>query len=352
MGTNERLEKREKYYLDALRAIAVLLVMYNHSPAYMSFQFQSGAEFEVSLFLSMLCKAAVPVFFMISGALLLGKDERFEDLFRKRILKCVLAIILFSFLYDMKLVIKGEAAFSILSFVKTIVQNTIYLPYWYLYSYLGFLLILPLLRAAARNMTRQLFYYLILLQLLFGCLFPVLGNLKGWWICGYLNVSPVLDILIFYPLIGYGMDQHISETEYWNVKGIFINLSLILVAVVTRALVMKDYMTNGVYSENYLGRLIAIPALLLFLDIKMLVRAEWLSPPLQKALPFLGDKVFGMYLLDGFIGTGGVMEIVFRTISPFTGFLPAYMLEILCVFFIRLVGVTILKKLPVFKFIL
>lgn len=352
MSTNEKLEKRKKYYLDALRIIAILFVMYNHSPAFLSFQIQSGVEYEVSLFLSMLCKAAVPVFFMISGALLLGKSESFADLFWKRIFKCVMVIVLFSFLYYMKLVLRGAAAFSLISFLKTIVQGVIFLPYWYLYSYLGFLLILPFLRGIAQIMTKQMVYYLILLQLVFGCILPVLGTLKGWWFCGYLSVASILDTVIFYPLTGYGIDRHISDTEYWNEKGILLNLSMVLVVIATRAMVAKDYLINGVYSESYLGYLIAVPALLLFLDAKMLFRAEWLPEKLQKVFPFLGDKVFGMYLLDGFIGTGGVMEIVFRTVSPFAGFLPAYGIEILCIFFIRLVGVTILKKLPVFKSLL
>lgn len=71
--TQEKVVKERKDYLELLRVIAIFLVMYNHSPAFMSFQNQSGVEYGVSVFLSMLCKAAVPMFFMISGTLLLGK---------------------------------------------------------------------------------------------------------------------------------------------------------------------------------------------------------------------------------------------------------------------------------------
>lgn len=354
MGTNEKLEKRNKYYLDALRVVALLLVMYNHSPAFLSFQYQSGLEYEISMFLSMVCKAAVPVFFMISGALLLGKDESFADLYRKRILKCVAAIVLFSFLYFLKLVIRGEMTFSIIGFFKSIVCNVIFLPYWYLYSYLGFLMILPFLRSLARNMTRQMFYYLILLQLTFGCILPVLGTLAGFWITGYLSVSAILNTLIFYPLAGYGIDRYISDSEYRNIKGLLLNLLIIPTFLATRVMVINDFTENGSYRENYIGYLIAVPTLLIFFDLKLLF-GKWQNNAggrMKKLMPFLGDKTFGMYFLDGFIGTGGVMEIVFQTLSPFVGFIPAYLIEILCVFFIRLVGVTILKKLPLFKSII
>ena len=43
----------------------------------MSFATQHGVQYAVSFFLSLVCKAAVPLFYMVSGALLLGKNESF-----------------------------------------------------------------------------------------------------------------------------------------------------------------------------------------------------------------------------------------------------------------------------------
>ena len=82
MNTQDKVVKERKYYLEALRVIAILLVMYNHSPAFMSFQDQTKAEYGVSLFLSMICKAAVPIFFMISGYLFFVKVRTVSDVFK------------------------------------------------------------------------------------------------------------------------------------------------------------------------------------------------------------------------------------------------------------------------------
>ena len=79
---------KKKYYLEAIRIAAILMVMYNHSAAFMSFSVQSGVEYAISFFLSMICKGAVPLFFMVSGALLLGKTESGKDLFQKRRRNC------------------------------------------------------------------------------------------------------------------------------------------------------------------------------------------------------------------------------------------------------------------------
>ena len=76
---------KKKYYLEVIRILAILMVMYNHSAAFMSFSNQSGVEYAISFLFSMVCKGAVPLFFMVSGALLLGKNESGKDLFQKRI---------------------------------------------------------------------------------------------------------------------------------------------------------------------------------------------------------------------------------------------------------------------------
>ena len=341
-------EKRNKCYLEVVRIIAMFLVMYNHSPAYTYFKIAKGVQFDISLFLSIVCKAAVPLFLMISGAVLLGKNEGLKSLFNKRILKCAVALVLFSALYALKLVIKGEEISSVFSSLTGIVQEPIFLPYWYLYSYLGFLVLLPILRPLAQNMQRKTVGYLVFLSLIFQCVLPV----TGYEISGFFNISPIFANIIFYPILGYGIDQHISGKEFWNWKGIIVNFMMVPIVGYAHMMMMNEYAATGEYTEAYLARLTVIPTMLLFLDLKMLVQNEKLSEKMKKAVSFIGDKVFGIYLLEGTRGVGGWMDFVFRAISPFCGFIFAYIIEIYCVFMIRLALVTIMKKMPGLKRIL
>ena len=128
---------KKKYHLEVIRILAILMVMYNHSAAFMSFSNQSGVEYAISFLFSMVCKGAVPLFFMVSGALLLGKNESGKDLFQKRILRMILVIVIFSFLYYMKLVLKGERPFAPFSFLLSLLTDLVYLPYLFLYSYIS-----------------------------------------------------------------------------------------------------------------------------------------------------------------------------------------------------------------------
>ena len=183
---------KKKYYLEAVRITAVLLVMYNHSAPFMSFATQHGVQYAVSFFLSLVCKAAVPLFYMVSGALLLGKNESFGELARKRILRIVAVIVIFSLLYYLKFAVRGQASVSPIRFLLGLPFDVAFLPYWYLYSYLGILVSLPFLRPLAQNMPKNAFWYLIALQIVTESLQITLGFFGYHTLCGYFSVAGVL----------------------------------------------------------------------------------------------------------------------------------------------------------------
>ena len=64
----------------------------------------------------LLYTSAVPLFYMVSGALLLGKNESFGELARKRILRIVAVIVIFSLLYYLKFAVRGQASVSPIRF--------------------------------------------------------------------------------------------------------------------------------------------------------------------------------------------------------------------------------------------
>lgn len=340
---------KKKYYLEAVRILAILMVMYNHSAAFMSFSDQSGVEYAVSFLFSMVCKGAVPLFFMVSGALLLGKNESGKDLFKKRILRIILVIVLFSFLYYLKLVLKGERPFAPFSFLLSLPSDLVYLPYWFLYSYLGVLTILPILRPLAQNMSKNTFWYLIILQILLDSLKPTAWILWGYGLCGYYNFSGLFQYVIFYPLIGYGLDQYFSEKKFVTPQNIARNLFVIVAAVLTQKMVYKDYLSVGNYQEVYLGTWLSVPVIVLFLNAKLMFQEERLSECAKKVLSCVGSCVFGCYLLGGFIGTGGRLDIIANTLTPVTGMLPAYIIEIVIAFGIQVAVTMVLKRVPVFR---
>lgn len=338
---------KKKYYLDVIRVFALLLVIWNHSEVFMSFANQSGLEYVVSFFLSLTCKAAVPLFYMISGALLLGKKESYKELFKKRIVRIIAVIVIFSFLYYLKQAVRGYTEFAPITFLLRLPFDLSYLPYWYLYSYLGLLVILPILRPLAQNMSKNTFWYLIALQIVMESLKGTLDFFGYSTLCGYFNFSGLFQAVIFYPLIGYGLDKYVEEKKFFGDKNILRNVAYLLAAGVTWAMVYKDYRNVGVYQEMYLATWMPLLTIVLFLNIKLLVKEERLSEPVKKMISTAGGCVFGAYLLDGFVGTGGKMDFIYRIFAPYVGYLPAFFIEIVIVLIVRLALTWVMKKLPV-----
>ena len=63
-------------------------------------QAEGSLKFWIYLFLSVFCKFSVPLFFAISGAIMLGrKDEPLKVLWKKRIFKITIILFVFSAIY-------------------------------------------------------------------------------------------------------------------------------------------------------------------------------------------------------------------------------------------------------------
>ena len=96
----KRHSGREIIYIEILRIIALYLVLFNHTGNYgysLYMVSQESRYYPIYLFLSVITVCNVPIFFMISGALLLGKEESLRVLFRKRIRKFLIVLIGISF---------------------------------------------------------------------------------------------------------------------------------------------------------------------------------------------------------------------------------------------------------------
>ena len=88
---------------------------------------------------------------------------------------------------------------------------------------------------------------------------------------------------------------------------------------------------------------------MIFVDLKLLFQREDLPGELKRFLSTVGSCVFGVYLLDGFIGAGGRMDVIYQKFMPYIGYLPAFLIEIFVLFWLRVALTLVMKKLPVFR---
>ncbi len=221
------MEKRNILYLEIMRIIAILLVIFNHTGERGFLIFVNCAYnslgFWVCMALSVICKFAVPLFFIISGVLLLkdGKDESIVSIFKKRILRMLIVLVTFSFINYFRIYLfwtPAPKSLNFKDFFVTLYSNCHFFSYWYIYAYIAFLISLPFLRVLARNLKTTHFLYMIALFIFFQSILPVVEYIvfKGQYsLNGYARPDWLLNNVVFWPLLGYFLEYRL---EIKNIK--------------------------------------------------------------------------------------------------------------------------------------
>lgn len=294
------MNKGEKIvYLELLRIIAIFFVVYNHTRSLGYGLYETLNDNSLSYFASMslmlVCKCAVPVFFMVSGGVLLCKEESVKDLYRKRILHMVIIMILFVFLQYLRIVrVNGWESFQISTYLIYLYAGYIIEPYWFLPSYLGYLIVLPFLRKIVRGMNKQDYIYLAALSLAF----DVVKNLI-YLFTGYLwNVSAVvLSQIIFYPLAGY---YFVNVFKIKNRKKCALSaLAGVLFSVLAGNLLeVWHYHYKGSYTSTVISIVTPIMTICIFVLIRVLAEDINSQKRAGKIISVLGGTAFGVYLIE------------------------------------------------------
>jgi len=341
----------KKAYIAALKVLAILLVIFNHvrdGGFHLYITASDSPVFPVYLFSSAACKVAVPLFFMCSGALLLGRDEPLKKLFTHRILRYAAVLVLFTFIEYLYEIRHDFSGFDLSFYLRTIYARNIYGFFWFLYAYLGCLFMLPFLRKLARALKGAEFAYLIALQLIFTGVIPALEYVIGRnaYLLNPDFKLPLIAQGVFYMLVGYWAGNvldtaklrraHLSWTALAGMAGVALGCLL----VVYRAGIDGRYDS----SQGFFNYFIAIPTIAAFVLAKCAFeRLRW-SPRALRAILYAGELTFGIYLTH--IMVMRPFKLLVRYVSPYLGQFPTAILMVLAVAIVAGAGTALVRKIP------
>lgn len=349
-----REPKGRLLHLDVLRIAAICLVVFNHTGdrGYMLFanEMDSALYFPHMMF-SVFCKIAVPIFFMISGALLLPKEETLKQLFTKRVLRMATVLVVVSVPYYLWL--HRSNGLGIADFFTYIYENCATTSLWYLYSYIGLLLLLPFLRSMVKSMKQKDFIYLLIGHVVLVGVLPCLEYCL-WEGNAALNAafSSVIFVSqnVFFALMGYFL-EYVLDERCPKKKTLAFGIVLSVIAITVTCLITYLQAINvGECSteqqEAFFNSFICIPAMTVYWGIKHLpFRGD--NPKRQRVLPILGASVFGVYLIEKIIRA--MTRGIYLWLSPFVGSFAASLVWCLAVCGIGFAIIVPLKHIPVLK---
>ena len=177
------MSKERIKYLSRLKSFACLAVVILHTLG-MAMGFSPDKDTARLIFsIRTLTLWAVPCFIMATGALLLDENRELglKKLFSKLILRMVLALVIFTFLFkcfDALLIDKNFELGEVLDFTgKSLLYNYSWEHMWYLYLMIALYLMMPAYKAAAKAMSSSTLNYIIAVMFVMLSLLPAVYTL-------------------------------------------------------------------------------------------------------------------------------------------------------------------------------
>lgn len=350
-------KEQRKVYIDFLKIISIYMVLYNHTGinGFLLFTTERNTNWYLFyLFSSIFIKIAVPLFFMCSGALLLGKEESYKDLLVKRFLKYLFVLFIGSIIAYLYTCLRWQSEeLSIKAFLKRLYTSRLTVAYWYLYAYLAYILMLPLLRKMAKDMTDKEYKWMFLMYGLIKLL-SILDFLIWKGETGYnTNFSFfILSDNVFFPLMGYYIDQRMPPPKF-TLKNLLILCSMSIAAITVCSWLTHYKCTlTGEWGEGpsqaFFKTLIFIPSITVYYAVKMWFMKHELSEKMQSIIVNIGETTFGIYLIEQICRDE--TEFVIALLEPYINKFPACCIWVL----VACIGgggviVWLVRRIPIFR---
>lgn len=200
-------------YLDALRCLAIFLVvlLHNDAPVVVNTACYGRPSWYLCMFLDGAVRLGVPLFFMISGCLLLGKPETAEPaaFYQKKLPRLLAPLAVWNVIYHWTNAWQFHTDTGLLALLQKAFNRGTGYHMWYIYVLLGLYLLCPFLRRIVENSTPRQLAALAGIILLPTAVLPLVSQMVSW------SVVP-LDTLMpgqaAYFLLGYGLGR-------WSLSG-------------------------------------------------------------------------------------------------------------------------------------
>lgn len=325
----------------------MLGVVYLHTAAGSLRSFDYHLLWNFSNLVTVAVTPAVPLFFMMSGALLLSeeKTDRLDLLFRRRIPKVLVPLLCWSALTLLYGFLRGDSQTALTS-LSRLLNTPVLVPYWFLYALIPMYLISPMLKAMTDHLAKRQWDYMMgLWAVLTLGLYTIRSFVPDSWELVFtehwtLNLNMIGGYLGYFLLGAY--------LERWETppsKKVLAGAVLFLIAFAAVGTWWDTY-DKMMYSDrftNYLTLFTMLLSAAIFLLAKSCLRGKRETGGL---LPLLAGNSFCVYLLHPLVLRAG--EKLWTRVTGLLG--PANIAQqvffYLCVTVVCILGSIVISSIP------
>lgn len=211
--------------IDILRIVACFFVVIRHVTDSFTNQI-NYIDYRIVPIIHSITYTALPIFFIITGWFLLEyKEETYKTFFNKRLKKILIPFLFWSAIYAITLKILNPN--SHLNFIKALLNNNIYVHFWYVYYIIGVYLAVPILRKLMNNLSNKDLVYIMCIWFIFSIINPIFKNF------GYnINISFIFSGWWGYVILGYALRRVELSKQLYKVSLILLCSTYAIVTII------------------------------------------------------------------------------------------------------------------------
>ena len=359
-----KLHRSEEYnnyrinYFDIIRSCACIGVVGIHvSGLVKPFLLIGCPNWWFAQIFNVICRCSVPIFIILSGALLLkaGQNESLRFFWVKRIQRVGLPLLFSSLIYYLWGYFEHGIDINLKYIAKTLVAGKPYFHLYFLFLILGLYLLTPILRIYLNSASKRDCQYFILTSFILAILYSALLHFL-WEI---RLIASLNALTLFIPFIGFFlMGFYIRHNE---IKSSITALNLLFImalfiTILGGFILEKKFGRNsmGLYLYNYLSPIVIMMSVLWYLILQRIgpVFLKYLSLNgwMEKMCYQFSRASLGIYILHPMI-----IELLERrcglsafSFTPWLGILiVTFITTVIC-----FVIVLLTRRIPYFRYLL
>ena len=299
-------ERENLFWADVLRVIVIFGVIVIHVAAdvitewgHFSPSWWWAANIEDSL-----VRGCVPVFIMLSGALLLPKQESLPDFFHKRLKRILIPFIVWNILYLVWKKYFFEPSLGLAEALGRVAGDGVHFHLWFLYIIAGLYLVTPIFRILTAHATKQDLIYFLGLWFVVASLLPFMEQITQLFTGARFHIKLPAEAatgFIGYFVLGHFLMKYATEKSVRSAVLIWAaSLSVCIAGTYLLSAHFHHYV-NLLY-DNFAPNVI-------FYTASFFILLKFSGPVLEKNLPLAFRKLtlsfsqasFGIYLIHPMI---------------------------------------------------
>lgn len=295
-----------------MRIIAAAMVVCIHSNVYFLHQPQKDGHWLAVMIMTAACVVSVPLFFMVSGAGNLVKDNltSTSELFKKKIPRVFIPFLIWSFVYVILRMATGKLDISFDAFVS-LLHEPAYYQFWFMYTLLGLYLCIPVFQYLVIRCDKKLLQYIIVFWAVTSVFFPLLQRYVPWF-----KLSSHFNFIFLEGYWGYFfIGGYLRKYPMPNARRRGLWLAIAGAVITFGSALIEWYITPADRYYGYVYRAYMLPgAAMMTTGIFLIFQQFNVSAQKSRFIVYLSGLTMGIYYIHCiFINA---YETIFRNQTP------------------------------------